>query len=77
MGASSGMVEYEAVQSHVTSNVYVTFDVTMSHRMSMCRSNNSKAQDMIQRTTRGSRQKAIRMRTDGWTNFLKNGGKVG
>ena len=49
----------------------------MSHRMSMCRSNNSKAQDIIQRTTRGSRQKAIRMRTGGWANFLINGGKVG
>ena len=49
----------------------------MSHRMSMCRSNNSKAQDIIQRTTRGNRQKAIHMRTDGWANFFKNGGKVG
>ena len=43
----------------------------MSHRMSMCRSNSRKAQDMIIRTTRGNRQKAIRMRVDGWPNFLK------
>ena len=44
---------------------------TMSHRMSMCRRNSRRAQDMTIRETRGNRQKAIRMRVDGWPNFLK------
>ena len=50
---------------------------TMSHRMSMCRRNSRRAQDMTIRETNGNRQKAIRMGVDGWPNFLKTEAKFG